>query len=111
MSVKEVNAIPAEGRYWETDPRYKELANDIREIIERRIRKSQIVSKYPPTTMRSHMGDAIRRVCYHEYDVRNFHEIFTISCHKSDGILRWYVNFDIDKWDKATAARKGEKRE
>ena len=68
---------------------------------------------YPNSTMREHIKHAIISVAYKKYHVRvnSYNKCFNIHSCKVNGETHWYVNFDIDKWDEATAARKGEKRE
>ena len=97
MSVKEINTLPSTNIRIE-DPRFVELMNDIREIIEKRIRTAQIFSEYPTTTTRTHIKDAIRRVCFIEYHVQ-YIGIFCVYSKKSDGLTNWYVTFDTDEWD------------
>ena len=102
MSVKEIQTMPKP----EINERMESLKQDVREIIENRIKICEITDPpYPQSTMRERLGKAIRIVVWEQARKENaIHtpsasKVFKIESRKKDGIVHWYVTFDVDLWD------------
>lgn len=109
MAVKVVDKIPIR----HNDERLDSLKNDIREIIDKRIERSEIlVPPFPDWAMREKLNRAILQVA-NELGV--LHKIgnlltsstlrvFRVSSHKDENdVVHWYVSFDAELWDSRVA--------
>lgn len=97
MSVKKLDSLPNKSNFERRDA----LQNDIREIIENRIEISEIVDYgYAEKSMPVQIKDAIRRVAYKEYGVRNAYQVFKVRTHREHTKTHFYVVFDVDAWEK-----------
>jgi len=107
MGVKPINEMPAP----QVNERLEALKKDIREIIQKRIPICEITDPpYPSSTMRDRFHAALHSVLweYHERFDKDekkhflFHSYNTlkIESRKIDNVVRWYVKFDMELWDK-----------
>ena len=111
MAVKPIKEMPKP----EINERMELLKKDVHEIIEKRIPVSEIIDPpYPQSTMRERLGKAIRIVVWGcatmwgRKHTPRINDVFTIESRKKDGIVHWYVRFDIEKWDAEWAKIKAE---
>lgn len=103
MGVKIVESLPGK----EKKEQLNELKDDIREIIDKRIKISEIVNvKYSNGTLRERLHRAMRDVLWDisktlgDRRVPSRDEIFEVNFRKIDGQPHWYVKFDVNLWDR-----------
>lgn len=104
MGVKVVNSIPGKDKREQLN----DLKEDIREIIDKRIRICEIVNtKYSTGTLRERLQRAMRDVLWDiarttgdTERVPSRNEVFEIKFRKEAGEPHWYVTFDVDLWDR-----------
>lgn len=102
MGVKVMERLPVA----EINARMEQLKGDVREIIEKRIRFSEITDPpYNQNTVKERLRTAFRRVYWEEIQARGIQhpprvgEIFGVQSRKIDNVVHWYVVFDPEKWD------------
>ena len=104
MGVKPIEEVP----FSESNEKMEILKNDVREIIEKRIRVCEITDPpYPTSTMRERLQKAMRTVLWEmaeEGKDGRMHtpgssEVFRISYRHIQKKIHWYVMFDVDKWE------------
>lgn len=80
--------------------------SDIREIIEKRIKRSKIVkSPFAASSTQECYRRAIRKVIWDIKKEKQTSAVPDWDCIKlirrtEDGVVNWYIFFDVEKWDK-----------
>lgn len=103
MGIKSLARMPDP----QINERMERLKRDVREIIDNRIRVCEITDPpYPQSTMRERLEKAIRIVTWEwgnktgKYGRFRAKDFFKVESRKIDGTVRWYVQFDADRWEK-----------
>ena len=102
MGIKPLAHMPEP----QINERMERLKQDVREIIDNRIRVCEITDPpYPQSTMRARLEKAIlvvvweRRKATRESGYMRVKDLFKVESRKIDGTVRWYVQFDPDRWE------------
>ena len=103
MGVKPLASMPEP----QINERMERLKQDVREIIDNRIRVCEITDPpYPQSTMRERLEKATRIVTWEWANKTGkggmFYakDFFKVESRKIDGTVRWYVRFDVDMWER-----------
>jgi hypothetical protein len=101
MPIKAIAQMPEP----QVNARMEALMQDVRDIIDKRVAVCEIIDPpYPQSTMRERLEKAVRNVIAERMSKAGAvgyikaKEIFTVESRKTDGVVRWFVQFDAERW-------------